>query len=317
MPDATAWPELPLSRWQDTYATFHMWTQVIGKIRLAATPLVNHWWNVPLHPTARGLTTGLMFRGPVAFEMHLDLLDHRLDVTTSEGPFGSLPLVAQPVSRFHAAVVKMLRDLAIDVPIWTTPVEVPDPIPFERDEVHASYDPAWVERWFRAILATTKVLGEFRARFLGKASPVHFFWGSFDLAFTLFSGRRAPERPGADRVTREAYSHEVISFGFWPGGNGVDDAAFYAYAAPEPPGFAEARLRPDAASWHPRLREFLLPYEVVRRDADPAARLLEFVESAYEAGAELAGWDRASLEREHAPRERAWAPDPLAPPPMH
>jgi hypothetical protein len=317
MLDPTVWPELPLSSWRDTCATLHMWTQVVGKIRLATTPLVNHWWNVPLYPTARGLTTSVLFHGPTAFEMQLDLLDHRLDVTTSEGPYGSLPLVAQPVSRFHAQVVRMLHDLAIDVPIWTTPVEVPDPIPFERDDVHASYEPAWVERWFRALLATARVLGEFRGRFLGKASPVHFFWGSFDLAATLFSGRRAPERPGADRITREAYSHEVISFGFWPGGGGVDDAAFYAYASPEPRGFAEARIRPHAAYYHPQLREFVLPYDAMRRDVDPSARLLEFCETVYEAGAELGGWDRAALERVPPEGARGWHADALAPPPVH
>jgi hypothetical protein len=307
MVERTAWPELPLAGWRDTCATLHMWTQVVGKIRLASTPLVNHWWNVPLYLTPRGLTTSLLHHGDIAFEIQLDLLDHRLEVTTSDGVFGAMPLVAQPVSRFHAQLRAVLRDLGLDVPIWTTPVEVADPIPFERDDVHAAYDPGWVERFFRVLLAVEAVLGVFRSRFVGKASPVHFFWGSFDLAVTLFSGRRAPPRPGADRITREAYSHEVMSFGFWPGGGAVDDASFYAYAAPEPPGFADARVIPAAARYHPELREFVLPYAAVRADPSPAERLIEFCESAYAAGAELGEWDRPALERT---AEGAGAPPP-------
>ncbi|HSD21065.1 MAG TPA: DUF5996 family protein [Anaeromyxobacter sp.] len=297
MRDHIAWPELPRARWEDTRATLHMWTQVVGKVRLASTPLVNHWWNVPLYPTSRGLTTSLMFHGPTGFEISLDFLDHQLEVTTSDGTFGAMPLVAQPVSRFHARLMGMLRDLAIDVPINTMPQEIPEPIPFEKDDVHASYDPEWAQRFWRVLLATSRVFGAFRARFIGKASPVHFFWGSFDLAVTLFSGRRAPERAGADRITREAYSHEVTSFGFWPGGGGVDDAAFYAYAAPEPPGFADAPVRPPEARYHRELREFVLPYAAVCADAEPEKRLLEFLETTYEAGAELGGWDRPALER--------------------
>jgi hypothetical protein len=296
MVERTAWPELPLAGWRDTCATLHLWTQVVGKIRLASTPLVNHWWNVPLYLTPRGLTTSLLHHGDIAFEIQLDLLDHRLEVTTSDGVFGAMPLVAQPVSRFHAQLRALLRDLGLEVPIWTTPVEVADPIPFERDDVHAAYDPGWVERFFRVLLAVEAVLGVFRSRFVGKASPVHFFWGSFDLAVTLFSGRRAPARPGADRITREAYSHEGMSFGFWPGGGAVD-ASFYAYAAPEPSGFADARVIPAAARYHPELREFVLPYAAVRADPSPAERLIEFCESAYAAGAELGEWDRAALER--------------------
>ncbi len=319
MRDRIAWPELPLSRWSDTRATLHMWTQVVGKVRLASTPLVNHWWNVPLYPTARGLTTSLMFHGATGFEISLDLLDHQLEVATSDGTFGAMPLVAQPVSRFHARLMGMLRDLAIDVPIRTMPVEVPDPVPFDKDDIHASYDPEWAQRFWRVLLATTRVLCDFRARFLGKASPVHFFWGSFDLAVTLFSGRRAPERPGADWITREAYSHEVMSFGFWPGGGGFEDAAFYAYAAPEPPGFASAPVRPREARYDQGLHEFLLPYAAVCADADPDARLREFLETTYEAGAELGGWDRAALER-GAPSEAAapaYGETSGAPPPVH
>ena len=314
----TVWPELRWAAWRDTAETLHMYTQVVGKIRLASTPIVNHWWNVPLYPTARGLTTSLMFHGATAFEIELDLLAHRLEVATSDGTLGAMPLVREPVSRFYARLMHLLRDLQLDVSIWTTPVEVPDPIPFEKDEVHASYDPGYVERFWRALVATSRVLGEFRSRFIGKASPVHFFWGSFDLALTLFSGRRAPPRPDADRITREAYSHEVLSFGFWPGGSGIDDAAFYAYAAPEPGGFPDAPIRPAAAHYHPGLHEFVLPYAAVQGDADPDRRLLEFFESAYEAGIELGAWDRAALEREGAEEgARPWTPEPDRPVPLH
>jgi hypothetical protein len=317
MRDHIAWPELPLARWRGTCATLHMWTQVIGKVRLASTPLVNHWWNVPLYPTARGLTTSLMFHGPTGFEIALDLLDHQLEVTTSDGTFGAMPLVPQTVAQFHSRLMGMLRDLAIDVPIRTMPVEVPNPIPFEKDDVHASYDAEWAQRFWRVLLASSRVLGEFRARFIGKASPVHFFWGSFDLAVTLFSGRRAPERPGADRITREAYSHEVVSFGFWPGGGVMDDAAFYAYAAPEPAGFADAPVRPAEARYHRALREFILPYAAVRADAEPERRLMEFLETTYEAATELGGWDRAALERGEPAVEAAPRGERTEAPPLH
>ena len=316
MVERTVWPELPWASWRDTAETLHMFTQVVGKIRLASTPLLNHWWNAPLYPTARGLSTSLMFHGQTGFEIAFDLLAHRLEVATSDGTLGAMPLVREPVSRFYARLMHLLRDLQLDVSIQTRPCEVPDPIPFERDEVHASYDSGYVERFWRALLAATRVLGEFRARFIGKASPVHFFWGSFDLALTFFSGRRAPPRPGADRITREAYSHEVLSFGFWPGGAGFDDAAFYAYAAPEPPGFADAAVRPAAAFYHPDLHEFLLPYASVQSDPDPDRRLLEFCESAYDAGAELGRWDRAALERV-VPEEGPWTPEPQHPAPLH
>jgi hypothetical protein len=313
MRDHIAWPELPLARWRGTCATLHMWTQVIGKVRLASTPLVNHWWNVPLYPTARGLTTSLMFQGPTGFEISLDFLDHQLEVTTSDGTFGAMPLVPQSVSRFHAKLMGMLRDLAIDVPINTTPQEIPEPIPFEKDDVHASYDPEWAQRFWRVVLATSRVLCAFRARFIGKASPVHFFWGSFDLAVTLFSGRRAPERAGADRITREAYSHEVISFGFWPGGAAatgafVGEPVFYAYAAPEPDGFRDASVRPAAARWDAVLSEFVLPYAAVRASRDPAAEVQAFCESVYEAGATLGRWDRDALERRPEPGDVPGAP---------
>lgn len=301
MRDHIAWPELPLARWRGTCETLHMWTQVIGKVRLASTPLVNHWWNVPLYPTARGLTTSLMFHGPTGFEIALDLLDHQLEVTTSDGTFGAMPLVPQTVAQFHARLMGMLRDLAIDVPIRTTPVEIPNPIPFEKDDVHASYDAEWAQRFWRVLLASSRVLGEFRARFIGKASPVHFFWGSFDLAVTRFSGRAAPPHPGGvpglpDAVTREAYSHEVSSAGFWPGSDAYPHAAFYSYAYPAPPGFADAPVRPDAARFDAGLGEFLLDYEEVRSAPDPEAALMAFLRSTYEAAATLADWDRAALE---------------------
>jgi hypothetical protein len=292
-----------------------MWTQVVGKVRLALTPLVNHWWNVTLYPTARGLTTSAMFQGDVAVEIRLDFIEHLLEITTSDGVSGRLPLVAQPVSQFHAKLMGMLGDLGVPVSIWTTPTEVPDPVPFERDEVHRTYDPEAAERFFRALLAITRVFEEFRGRFIGKASPVHFFWGGFDLAVTLFSGRRAPPRPGANRIDREGYSHEVTSFGFWPGGPGMD-ASIYAYAAPEPPGFADAEVSPRVASYNPTYHGFYLPYETARRDPDPDARVLEFCESVYRAAADLGHWDRSELERGRG--TEAEAPQPPAPSPtMH
>jgi hypothetical protein len=318
MVERTVWPELHWASWRETAETLQRFMQVVGKIRLASTPPVNHWWNAPLYPTARGLTTSLMFHGPTAFEIELDLLAHRLEITTSDGTLGAMPLVREPVSRFYGRLMHLLRDLQLDVSIWTTPVEVQDRTPFEKDEVHASYDPGYVERFWRTLVATSRVLGQFRTRFIGKASPIHFFWGGFDLALTLFSGRRAPPRPGADLITREAYSHEVLSFGFWPGGAGVDDAAFYAYAVPEPPGFADTTLRPAEAYYHSDLHLFALPYEAVQSDADPDRRLLEFYESAYEAGVELGGWDRAALERGAGEaRPPAWTPEPQRPTPFH
>jgi hypothetical protein len=287
-----------------------MVTQIVGKVRLGLTPLVNHWWNVPLYLGARGLTTGPMMQGGAAWEIVLDLLDERLEVLRSDGARREVRLEAKSVARFHAEIMGALEALGLEVAIWPVPVEVPDPIPFAADERHASWDGEAVRRFWRVLLSTADVLGRFRARFLGKASPVHFFWGSFDLAVTLFSGRRAPERPGADGITREAYSHEVLSFGFWPGGGGMDDAAFYAYAAPEPAGFATTPVEPEAARWHPQLSEFVLPYQAVRRAPSPERALLAFCTSVYEAGAALARWDRAALER---PPPSAGAPEPHPP----
>lgn len=291
------WPDLPLESWRETYATLHMWTQIVGKIRMALTPLVNHWWNVPLYVTARGLTTSRIPYGNRAFELLFDFRAHHLVLETSDGATLSMELRPRSVADFYAECIKMLRHEGIDVHIWRMPVEVPDPIAFDEDRTHGAYDAERVERFWRVLLSVNAVLEEFRSRFIGKSSPVHFFWGSFDLAVTRFSGRRAPERPGADSITREAYSHEVSSVGFWPGGNGVDGLAFYAYAAPEPTGYRDARVRPQEAGYDPRLSEFLLMYDSVRAAPSPSGALMNFCQSTYEAAAVTAKWDRASLER--------------------
>lgn len=291
------WPELPLESWKETCATLHMWTQMAGKVRLALTPLVNQWWNVPLYVTARGLNTSRIPYGEGAFELRFDFLSHQLVLETNAGAVSTLALAARPVAEFYRDFMKLLGDAGIAVKIWKMPVEVADPIPFDEDRVHASFDRSAVEKFWRILQSADDVLQEFRSRFVGKCSPVHFFWGSFDLAVTRFSGRPAPERPGADRVTREAYSQEVSSAGFWPGSGSVSNPAFYSYMVPTPQGFAEARVRPQAAFYDKQLGEFLLMYDDVRRSKEPRAALLEFCESTYEAGANLAGWNRASLER--------------------
>ena len=273
-----------------------MWTQIVGKVRLRLTPLVNHWWNVPLYVTARGLTTSRIPYGERAFELWFDFIRHELVLETNDGIVKSLALTPRSVADFYAEFMKMLRSAEIEVHIWRMPVEVPDPIPFDQDRVHASYDAKSVEKFWRILLSVNAVFEEFRADFIGKSSPVHFFWGSFDLAVTRFSGRRAPARPGADSITREAYSHEVSSVGFWPGGGDVD-AAFYSYAAPEPQGFKEARVRPEAAFYHQQLGEFVLIYEDVRNAPSPSASLLDFCRTTYAAGATLGNWNRHELER--------------------
>ena len=295
------WPALPLEAWKDTYATLHMWTQMVGKIRLALSPNVNHWWNVTLYGTPRGLSTSAMPYGARTLEIEFDFVKHRLVMQTDDGATRTLPLVSCTVAEFFKEFMAQLRSVGIDTNIWKMPVEVPDPVPFDRDNIHASYDPEYAHRFWQILISVSKVFEEFRARFTGKSSPVHFFWGSFDLAVTRFSGRRAPERDGADAITREAYSHEVISAGFWPGGGEVKDAAFYSYAAPEPPGFRKYVVRPEGAFYHSKLGEFILMYDDVRRAASPAATLLEFLQSTYEAGATLGNWDRAALERSPAP----------------
>jgi hypothetical protein len=294
---AECWPALSLSSWKDTYATLHMWTQIVGKVRLGLTPLVNHWWNIPLYVTARGLATSRIPCGNRAFEVSFDFLRHQLVLETSDGFLKALPLAPRPVADFYQEFMELLRSAEIEVKVWKMPVEIPDPIAFDKDRVHASYDRASVEKFWRILLSVDAVLNQFRARFAGKSSPVHFFWGSFDLAVTRFSGRRAPERAGADPMTREAYSHEVSSVGFWPGGGNVQGAAFYSYAAPQPQGFKDERVRPDAAFYDRQLGEFLLMYEDVRNAESPGASLLEFCQSTYEAAATLSNWDRGALER--------------------
>jgi hypothetical protein len=292
-----SWPELRLEAWQDTYATLHMWTQIVGKVRLALSPRVNHWWEVPLYVNARGLTTSAIPYGDGIFEVQFDFIDQSLTIETSWGSSKTLGLKPRSVADFYAAFMSALQSLGIEVKIWTMPCEVPNPVRFEGDTQHASYDPEYAHRFWQILVSCDTVFKEFRAGFIGKDSPVHFFWGSFDLAVTRFSGRRAPERAGADLITREAYSHEAISAGFWPGGGDIKGAAFYAYAAPEPPGFAEQKVRPAAAFYHPKLKEFLLMYDDVRRAASPREALLTFLHSTYEAGANLGQWDRKELER--------------------
>jgi hypothetical protein len=287
-----SWPALPLAAWQDTYNTLHLWTQIAGKIRTTLSPRLNHWWHSTLYVTARGLTTSPIPYGSDAFEIELDFLDHRLEVITAAGRRTSIALAPQPVAEFYTRVMSALGSLGIHVSINTKPQELPDAIPFEQDYRHAAYDPEYAHRWWRILVSSAAVLQEFRGRFLGKCSPVHFFWGSFDLACTRFSGRVAPRRKGV--ITAEAYSHECSSAGFWPGA-GFGQPAFYAYTAPAPNGLSED---PRAGRfWNTQLSEFLLPYDQVRTAASPRSVLLDFLESTYAAGANRAGWDRAALER--------------------
>ncbi len=296
------WPTLPLPEWQDTYASLHLRTQIVGKIRLAQTPWTNHSWHVPLYLTARGLTTSPMAYGFRSFEIAFDFVAHMLDIRTSDGAGRSLPMRPQTVADFHAELMQTLRDLGLEVRIHEMPNEIEDPIPFASDRVHRAYDREFVARFWRILVQCDRVMKVFRARFLGKCSPVHFFWGSFDLAVTRFSGRTAPEHPGGvphlpDWVVREAYSHEVSSCGFWPGGGPEPRPLFYSYAYPEPDGFKDVQVRPAAAFYSADLREFVLPYDDVRTGDDPDARLLDFFESTYAAAADAAHWDRGALER--------------------
>jgi Family of unknown function (DUF5996) len=292
------WPALPLAKWKDTYATLHMWTQIAGKVRLALSPRINHWWGSALYVTSRGLTTSPIPYQKGVFEIAFDFIAHTLEITTSLGESRAFRLRPRTVAEFYVEFMGALHSLGIRVNVWTMPVEVPRPIRFNLDESHASYDSEAAHRFWQILVSVDAVFREFRSRFIGKVSPVHFFWGSFDLAVTRFSGRRAPERPGADAVTREAYSHEVISVGFWPGdGEIVTDAAFYAYAAPEPARFKEARVRPAKAFYSAEKNEFFLMYDDVRLSDSPEQSLLDFCQSTYEAGATLGNWDRANLER--------------------
>ena len=297
-----AWPPLPLDAWADTYATLHLWTQIVGKVRLSCTPAVNHSWHVTLYVTARGLGTSPIPYGARSFEIDFDFVDHRLVVRASDGRTAGFALEPQSVATFYVRLTAELARLGIQVRIALTPNEIADAIRFDRDEIHRAYDAEAVGRFWRALVQADRVFKRFRSRFIGKCSPVHFFWGAPDLAVTRFSGRRAPEHPGGipnlpDRITREAYSHEVSSAGFWPGGGAIAYPAFYSYAYPPPPGFERAPVRPREAFYSPDLHEFILPYDVVRTAQAPDDTLLEFLQSTYEAAATLAAWDRAALER--------------------
>jgi hypothetical protein len=295
-PHEPPWPEFPSSGWSDTYATLHMWSQIVGKIRLALAPPLNHWWGVVLYLTARGLTTSPMPFAGGAFEITFDFIGHQLVIETSDGRTRSLALVPQTVAGFYAQTMRALADLQIDVRIWPMPSEVASPIRFDLDRQHASYDPDAAQAWWRIQLRIADVMNEFRARFIGKSSPVHFWWGGFDLAATRFNGRRAPARANADAITREGYSHEVISAGFWPGTSAIPPS-FYAYAAPEPAGFKIAKVQPADAFYSQDLGDFLLKYDDLRKAASPRQALLDFLQSTYEAGATLGGWNREELER--------------------
>jgi len=291
------WPALPFAEWEKTCDTLHMWTQIVGKTRMALTPLENHWWNVPLYVTPRGLGTSAIPWNHGSFAMEFDLVGHQLVFHNSGGVQHCMRLYPRSVADFYAEYMAALKSLGIEVKIYKVPVEFDDTTPFDQDRHHASYDTGYVER-FRSILVNSdRVFKQFRSRFLGKSSPVHFFWGSFDLAVTRFSGRRAPQGEGVDPVTREAYSHEVTSCGFWPGDRRFPNAAFYAYSAPVPPGLEKEPVRPQAAGWNAQLGEFILKYEDARSSSSPDQAILDFCESAYEAGAKLAQWDRTSLER--------------------
>ncbi len=299
---AGEWPDLPLASWIDTYATLHRWLQIAGKIRHTPGPPLNHCWGDTLYVTARGLTTSPISLGTRLFEIQFDFIDHRLLIQTADGRSGAVELRPQSVAAFHRKLFHELGRLDLDVRIHGKPNEIADPIPFDQDETHASYDADSANRFWRVLAQSDRVFEQFRARFIGKCSPVHFFWGAPDLAVTRFSGRVAPEHPGGipnlpDHVTRDAYSHEVSSAGFWPGGGPVPHAAFYSYAYPEPAGFSEARVEPDAAFYSQDLHEFLLPYDAVRLAASPDETLLRFLQTTYEAAANLGGWDRARLER--------------------
>jgi hypothetical protein len=290
---------LPLDAWQDTYETLHLWTQIVGKVQIALSAPINHWWHSTLHVTPRGLTTPPLPYGTRVFAVRFDFLDHTLHIETCDGKRSAIALFPRSVAEFYHEFLGALRALGLEIAINPLPQELPNAIPCDQDDVHAAYDPAYVERWWRILVQADRVFRQFRGRFVGKSSPVHFFWGSFDLAVTRFSGRRAPERPGVDRITREAYSHEVISGGFWPGtpGGPVHEAAFYVYAAPLPAGLDQAVVRPSTAWYSPELGEFLLRYEEMRHADDPDALVLKFLQSTYEAAADLAGWDREALER--------------------
>lgn len=303
------WPALPLQAWSDTCATFHMWTQIVGKIRLTESAWLNHSWHSTLYVTARGLTTSPIPHGTRTFQIDFDLINHELIVQASDGALFNTPLQPQSVAEFYRQLMDALARMQFDVRIHARPNEVPDPIPFARDERHRAYDAEYVNRFWRALVQSDRVFKIFRGRFIGKCSPVHLFFGALDLAVTRFSGRGAPEHPGGiphlpDRITREAYSHEVSSCGFWAGGGAIAYPAYYSYAYPEPEGFARSKVRPNQAFYSPDVREFILPYDVVRDAANPDETLLGFLQSTYEAAADLGNWDRAELESSEPMPER-------------
>ena len=298
LPDSPdCWPALPLASWEDTRATLHMWTQIVGKTRMVLTPLQNHWWNVPLYVTPRGLSTSPVPFGRKTFEVEFDFLVHQLSIETSDGLEHKLPLKACSVADIYWKYMDGLRSLGIEVHIDRLPAEFADTTPYDQDHHHASYDKKYVENFHQVLVNADQVLKQFRSRFLGKCSPVHFFWGSFDLAVTFFSGRPSPQPPDADSITREAYSHEVISFGFWPGDLNFPAAAFYSYTKPAPEGIDKQTIRPEAAYWDTKMGEFILKYDDARAAPAPDQAILDFCQSAYEAGANLARWDRNVLER--------------------
>jgi uncharacterized protein DUF5996 len=295
------WPELPTAAWRDTYATLHLWTQIVGKIRLTRSPWLNHSWHIALYVTPRGLTTSPIPDGPRTFQIDFDLIDHALRISTSDGAQLQFALAGHSVASFYVAVLAALAELGIHVTIDETPNELPEPVKFPQDTAHASYDPDAVRGLLQILVNSDRVFKQFRTGFLGKASPVHFFWGSFDLAVTRFSGRRAPRHPGGvphlpDAVASEAYSHEVSSAGFWPGSGAIDYPAFYSYAYPEPAGFRAANVKPEAAFFSEAMGEFVLPYDAMRTAANPDLALLDFLQSTYEAAAVSAKWDREALE---------------------
>jgi hypothetical protein len=291
------WPALPWNEWEATGDTLHMWTQIVGKTRLALTPLQNHWWNVPLYVTARGLGTSAMVCGDDVLDVEFDFVTHVLHLRLGSGADKTMELKPQTVADFYREYLECLAALGVSVEIWPMPVEVANPIRFDQDTEHKSYDPEYAHRFWQVLVQTEKVFREWGTGFLGKVSPVHFFWGSFDLAVTRFSGRPAPPRPGADKIQREAYSHEVISAGFWPGNGGYGTASFYCYAAPVPAGLEEVKVRPEAAGWDKTLGEFIFKYDDLLKEARPEKALLEFLESAYWVAADVAKWERAALER--------------------
>jgi len=294
MPAAELWPSLPLKDWQETYRTLHMWTQIVGKVRMTLHPPLNHWWHVTLYVSPRGLITGPIPYPKGVFEIEFDFEKHALNAATSEGGVVSRPLQAESVAAFYGATLESLRKLGITVEINTRPQEVPDAVPFDKDSSNCSYDAVYANRCWHILVSTAKVLDRFRSKYIGKCSPVHFFWGSFDLACTRFSGRLAPPRKGV--ISGPAYSHEVSSAGFWPGGGPIDEPVYYAYTVPAPSGIETESVQPQGARWNPQLSEFIVPYDDVRRAESPSETLYKFVESAYIAGATRGKWDRASLE---------------------